>query len=110
MFWRVLLLAAAVLAVTMALLPHPPDLQIRDKWQHMSAFGVLTLLSVLSFPDTPLHRIGERLSFLGALIEVFQSIPAVHRDCDVMDWLADTYVIVCVLVLVRIFRGPASAP
>lgn len=108
--WRVLLVAATLFAVTMALLPHPPDLNIRDKWQHMSAFGALTFLSVLSFPSTPLTRIGERLSFLGALIEVFQSIPAVHRDCDVMDWLADTYVIICVLILFRIVRGPASAP
>ena len=35
-------------------------------------------------------RIGERLSFLGALIEVLQAIPELHRDCDIRDWIADT--------------------
>lgn len=106
---RIALVAASILAVTMALLPHPPQISVGDKWQHMTAFGVLTILSVIGFPETPLHRIGERLSFLGALIEVFQSIPALHRDCDVMDWLADTYVIVGVLIVVRIVRGPKRA-
>jgi hypothetical protein len=109
--FRLLLVAAAIFAVTMALLPHPPKSPVEgDKWNHMLAFGTLTLLWVLAFPRAPLHRIGERLSFLGALIEVFQSIPALHRDCDVIDWAADTYVVVCVLVLVRIVRGPVSTP
>jgi hypothetical protein len=108
--WRVLLVAALLFAVTMALLPHPPIAPpIGDKWQHMAAFGTLTVLAVLGYPDASLLRIGERLSFVGALVEVFQSIPALHRDCDVMDWLADTYVIVCVLVLVRIVRGAGRA-
>lgn len=110
--WRVLLVAAAVFATVMATLPHPPTelLEVTDKWQHMAAFLALTTLSVLGWPDAPLHRIGERLSFLGAMIEVAQSIPALHRDCDIMDWAADTYVVVCVLVLTRILRGPAAAP
>ena len=107
---RILLIVAVVFAVTMALSPRPPHLPIEvgDKWQHMAAFGTLTILSVAAFPLAPLHRIGERLSFLGALIEVFQSIPAIGRDCDVMDWLADTYVIVGVLIVVRIVRGPSA--
>ncbi len=106
---RIALVAATILALVMALTPHPPSLDgIRDKWQHMAAFGTLTALSAIAFPRAPLHRIGERLSFLGALIEVLQSIPALHRDCDIMDWLADTYVIIAVLIVVRIVRGPAS--
>jgi hypothetical protein len=109
---RVALIVATVFALVMALTPKPPISlgEIGDKWQHMAAFATLTALSVAAFPRAPLHRIGERLSFLGAMIEVLQSIPALHRDCDIMDWLADTYVIVCVLVLVRIVRGPASRP
>ena len=107
---RVALVAATLLAVTMALIPHPPSLGgVGDKWQHMAAFGTLTILSAAAFPQAPLHRIGERLSFLGALIEVFQSIPAIGRDCDVMDWVADTAVIIGVLVVVRIVRGPRDA-
>lgn len=107
---RVALVTATIFALVMALVPHPIQVPAGDKWQHMAAFGTLTILSVAAFPRTPLHRVGERLSFLGALIEVLQSIPALHRDCDIMDWLADTYVIVGVLVVVRIVRGPASRP
>ncbi|WP_301089968.1 hypothetical protein [Sphingomonas sp.] len=110
MIWRLILLAALVFAVTMALLPHPPKVPIdSDKYQHMLAFGTLTILSVLAFPQTPLLRIGERLSFLGAMIEVVQSIPALHRDCDIMDWVADTAVIIGVLVVVAISRRLRSS-
>jgi len=101
--WRLLLLAATCFAVTMALLPHPPGVvEVGDKYQHMLAFGTLTILYALAFPLTPLARIGERLSFLGALVEVFQSIPTLHRDCDVMDWVADTFIIVAVLLVIAL--------
>ena len=110
LIWRLILLAALVFAVTMALLPHPPKVPIdSDKYQHMLAFGTLTILSVLAFPQTPLLRIGERLSFLGAMIEVVQSLPVLHRDCDIMDWVADTAVISGMLVVVAISRRLRSS-
>ena len=45
--FRVLFVIAMIGAVTLALLPHPPDaaLDIGDKTKHMTAFGVLTLLA-----------------------------------------------------------------
>ena len=102
LFW-----AALLFAVTMALLPHPPHLvdRIGDKYQHMLAFGTLTILAAAGWPGAELLRIGERLSFAGALIEVLQSIPALGRDCDIRDWLADTTVIVAVLIVVRLYRA-----
>ena len=104
--WRALLLAATVFAVTMALLPHPPNIaEVGDKYQHMAAFGTLTMLYAAGYPRTPLPQIGERLSFLGALVEVFQSIPALHRYCDVMDWIADTFIILVVLAIIAVARG-----
>lgn len=110
MFWRLLLAAATAFATTMAVLPHPPRVPIDgDKYQHMLAFGTLTVLSVLAFPRTPLLRIGERLSFLGAMIEVVQSIPALHRDCDIMDWVADTAIIAGVLLVVAVTRSRRSS-
>lgn len=108
--FRFVLAVAIAFAVTMALTPEPPSLPIGDKWQHMAAFGVLTMLAAFAYPETPLLRIGERLSFLGAMIEVTQSIPALHRDCDILDWVADTTVIVAVLLVVSLWRNvrPAS--
>ena len=103
--WRLPLALAVIVATTMALLPQPPKVPIEyDKYQHMLAFGALTILSVAAYPKASLLRIGERLSFLGAMIEVVQSIPALHRDCDIMDWVADTTMIVGVLVVVAITR------
>ena len=111
LFWRVALIAAIVFAVTMALLPKPPHLpidQFGDKFEHMLAFATMAILASLAYPTVPLLRIGERLSFLGALIEVCQSIPALHRDCDIRDWIADTLAIVVVLLIVRLGRRPAA--
>ena len=101
-FW-----AALLFAVAMALLPHPPHLvgHVGDKVQHMLAFGTLAILAAAAWPEAEPLRIGERLSFAGALIEVLQSIPALHRDCDIRDWIADTVVIVAVLLIVRLYRG-----
>ncbi len=66
----------------------------------MAAFVTLSALAAASFPHASLLRIGERLSFMGALIEVVQNIPALHRDCDIMDWLADTLAVAVTLILV----------
>jgi VanZ family protein len=107
LFWL-----AFVFAVTMALLPHPPHLPIDrfgDKFEHMLAFATLTVLARFAFPAMPALRIAERLSFLGALIEVTQSIPALHRDCDIRDWIADTLAILVVTGLIAWWRHSRKA-
>ena len=102
-----LMWAAIIGAVTMALLPQPPHVPVDrfgDKFEHMLAFAVMTALAATAHPRTPMLRLGERLSFLGALIEVFQSIPALHRDCDVRDWIADTVSVAVVLAIFALVR------
>ncbi|WP_375382028.1 hypothetical protein [uncultured Sphingomonas sp.] len=103
---RVLFVGALVLALVMALVPHPPGMAgLNDKVQHSLAFVVLSVLAAGGWPDARLPRIGERLSFVGALIEVLQSIPALHRDCDIMDWITDTAAIAVALGIVWLARG-----
>lgn len=102
LFW-----VALMFAVTMAVLPHPPHTaidQFGDKFEHMLAFATLAALAAIGYRATPLLRIGERLSFLGALIEVLQSLPALHRDCDIRDWIADTVAIAVVLAVAGLVR------
>lgn len=91
-------------AVTLALLPHPPQVMgaVGDKGQHMLAFGTLALLGSFAFPRMPKLRLGERLSFLGALVEVLQAIPSLHRSCDIRDWIADTVAIAAVLAALHL--------
>ncbi|MGN6622430.1 MAG: hypothetical protein ACTHKR_15385 [Sphingomonas sp.] len=110
--FRLLFAAALVLAVVLALDPKPPHLPIDslgDKFEHSLAFGVMTCLALLAYPEQPPLRIAERLSFLGALIEVFQSIPAIHRDCDVLDWITDTIAILVATGLVLAIRAAMSS-
>lgn len=94
LFWT-----ALVGAFVLAILPHPPHLPtdtLGDKFNHILAFSTMAALAAAAFPATPRLRVIERLSFLGALIEVVQSIPSLHRDCDIRDWVADTVAVVIV--------------
>ena len=100
---RLLFWLALIFAVVMAVLPKPPKLMIDsygDKFEHMLAFSTLAALAGLGFPAALRWRIAERLSFLGAMIEVTQSIPALYRDCDIRDWIADTLAIVVVTIVI----------
>lgn len=97
LFW-----AALIGACVLAVLPQPPEMptdRFGDKINHILAFATLAGLAALAFPDTPRLRVVERLSFLGALIEVVQSIPVLQRNCDVRDWIADTLAVVVVTAI-----------
>ena len=107
---RVLFVGALVFALVMAFLPHPPGVgDVSDKLQHSLAFVTLTILAAAGWPDARLTLIGERLSFVGALIEVVQSIPWLHRDCDIMDWVTDTVAIIVTLAVIQAVRGRQTA-
>jgi VanZ family protein len=99
---RALFWAAALFAFVMAVLPHPPEVpgNPSDKVQHVAAFATLAVLGSWAYLRTPLRSLFLGLSAFGALIEIVQAIPALHRDSDVKDWIADT--IACGVVLLVI--------
>ncbi|HYI49055.1 MAG TPA: hypothetical protein VEX35_11390 [Allosphingosinicella sp.] len=100
MFW-----AAALFALVMALLPHPPQfVNASDKSQHMLAFAVLAGLAALAWPHR-LLAIGLGLYAFGGLIELLQVIPGLHRDGQVSDWTADVAAATAVLVLAAVMRS-----
>ena len=94
LFW-----GASLFAFVMAALPHPPELPGAppDKVQHIAAFATLSVLAAWAYTRSPLLQLLAGLSLFGALIEIVQSIPVLHRDSDVIDWIADT--VACGLVL-----------
>ncbi len=91
-FARALFWAAAAFAFVMAVLPHPPQIpgEPNDKVQHIVAFATLALLGSWAYASTRPVKLLAWLSLFGAAIEIVQLIPALHRDSDVLDWLADT--------------------
>lgn len=104
LFWVIL-----IFSVVMALLPKPPEMpsdRLGDKVNHILSFSALAGTAALGFPQVPRWRVIERLSFLGALIEVAQSIPALQRDCDIRDWVADTVAVIVVTGIAALVLRP----
>ena len=105
-FWT-----AALFTFVMAVLPHPPRLpgDPSDKVQHIIAFTTLGLLGALAFPARSILRLAVWLSLFGGLIELMQAIPALHRDSDMVDWIADTLAAAgAVLAARRFWRWTSS--
>jgi VanZ family protein len=94
----------------MAVIPHPPEVpgNLSDKIQHAAAFATLGILGRFAYPRVSALRLVAGLSVFGALIEIAQSLPIVHRDSDPLDWIADTVACAIVLLGIRIWRSGSS--
>ena len=103
---RALFWLALGFSFVMAVMPHPPRLpgEPDDKVQHIAAFLTLALLASWAFPKVKAWKLLAWLSAYGALIEVAQAIPMLHRDSDALDWVADTAAAAAMLVLVGWWR------
>jgi hypothetical protein len=104
---RLLFWAAAAFAFVMGVLPHPPELpgSPSDKVQHVIAFVTLGVLGDWAYRKTRVWKLFSGLSLFGALIEVVQAIPTLHRDSDPLDWVADTIACGLVLFTLRWWHG-----
>ena len=103
---RAIFWIAIVLSFLAAINPQPPQLPgaPNDKVQHISAFLTLGALAFFAFPRSTALKLLIGLSAFGALIEFVQMIPALHRDGDVMDWIADTVAAAVILTILRLMR------
>jgi hypothetical protein len=91
--------AALLFTFYSAVIPPSHALQLVpwDKAEHFIAFYVLTGLAAAAFPLANLLLIAALLSGFGAMIEIVQGMPIVHRDMDFWDWVADTLAITAAL-------------
>jgi len=101
LFW-----AASAFTFVMAVMPHPLQLpgSPSDKVEHIVAFLTLAGLSAWAYPRSSRVRLLVGLSLFGAAIELVQAIPALHRDSDVVDWLADTVAAAAMLTALYWYR------
>ncbi len=102
---RLLFWAAGAVAFVFAVIPHPPSLPgaPSDKVQHIVAFLVLAILGRLAYPDVRKRELLLGLAGFGALIEIAQAIPALNRDSDPFDWIADVGAAFIVFVAIALW-------
>jgi VanZ family protein len=103
-FW-----SAATFAFVMAVLPHPPNLHIWDKWQHMAAFLTITTLGCIAYPSVSRVRMMLAMVAFGGMIEIVQMIPELHRDSQLSDWIADIVAVGLALAGVALAEGDRPA-
>lgn len=97
-FW-----AAALFAFTMAIVPQAVEVPGSDKVLHMLAFFVITSLGCGGYPRFSRVKLMLALAAFGGAIELVQMIPAIHRDAEWGDWLADIVAILAALAGARWF-------
>lgn len=101
---RILFWAALLAALIVATLLEPVQAGASDKVQHAVGFAALTAMGLLAYPAAPLWKLAVGLSAFGLLIELLQGLPAVGRDADALDWLADCLGILAVLLVAALRR------
>ncbi len=96
---RIAFFSALMFTFYSAVIPPERALQLVpwDKAEHFIAFYALTGLAAAAFPRARIFLIAALLSGFGALIEIVQGTPIVHRDMDFWDWVADTLAITAAL-------------
>jgi VanZ family protein len=103
---RILFWSAALFAFIMAALPQPPEVPgtPSDKVLHMLAFACLAALGSAAYPRLAAFKLVAALSAFGALIEFVQLIPELHRDAELLDWLADTGAVFAIVSAIHLWR------
>lgn len=94
---------AAAFAFVMAALPKPPAVPLSpsDKVLHMLAFATLAALGSIAYPKTSPVKLALGLFVFGGFIEVVQMIPALHRDAQALDWVADAVAATAALLAIH---------
>ena len=73
-----------------------PNVPLSDKTEHLLSYGLLATLLFLAIGQSKPHWPQRGMIVLaigmmyGAIDEWLQALPIVNRDCDRLDWFADT--------------------
>jgi hypothetical protein len=83
------------------MLPDPQMVSgmVQDYFLHGFTFAVLSLVGWGAYPRLDRAILWAMLTVFGGAIELFQALPAIHRDADWHDWLVDLTVAAVVLAV-----------
>jgi VanZ family protein len=90
--------------------PHLPTVHVSDKLEHLISYGGLGTLLFLSLwaarPTwTQIGILTVAIGMMyGAIDEWLQALPFVNRDCDFLDWTADTAGLALAVVVLTFIR------
>jgi VanZ family protein len=84
-----------------------PQVNVWDKAEHAIAWLVLAGVGLLLFPRRAL-TIGVFAIAVGVLVEILQGSPAIGRDADVRDVLADSVGVAVALAIGSLARRPPA--
>ena len=103
---------AVALTLFFALVPQPPQVLplTSDKVQHALAFAVLSVSCLLAYPGLARLPMFLALAGFGGAIELAQTIPALNRSGDLLDWLVDMAAVAVVLPVASLLYRRARAP
>ena len=108
-FYRFAFWLAALFAFVMATLPYPVEFPTSDKVQHMAAFFVITLLGCAGYRGLPRVKLMLAMFAFGAMIELVQLVPELHRDSEWSDWLADIVAVLAALAVAHLAERQRAA-
>lgn len=112
---RVALIVCCVVTVAFAFAPVRTGAHLFpwDKADHYAAFFAIMTAALVAFPRLPIAWTIVLVSAAGGAIELVQGLPAVGRDCDVWDWIAENAAIASVvglLVVAELRRWLVARP
>ena len=92
---------AALFAYVEAIVPAHDQIELNawDKVNHMAAFFTITFLARAAYPRLPVFRLFVMMAAFGALIELSQALPFIHRDAEWDDWFADLFATLVGLII-----------
>lgn len=104
-----MLVVLGIVACCIALVAALPDgtkvsIGMGDKFDHFAAFAALAAICASVFPSLALGYLQAAMVAFGATIELVQAIPALQRNSDAKDLLADAAGAAAALVLVFLWR------
>ena len=97
------LATAALLYLCLAPSNGLPGIKLWDKAEHAISWAVLAGAGLVLFPRRP-GVIVLYAAAVGALVEVLQGLPAVNRDSDWRDWVADMVGVAAAWAILRLAR------